>query len=165
MNTFAKTLSVLTLTIATFAIACSANAEPSKLFGKDFQMTRISGNSMLPTLQSGETAIVFKAYPFQKLRVGDVVIIESERGYSVIHRVVRRSRGRTWVTQGDNNRHEDRGILTSDNFGGLALVDDSMARYQQYVASVNPVEQHAELTMVAQADVKSETRMDRLRNL
>lgn len=66
---------------------------------------------MLPTLKSGKTAVVYKAYPYKRLRVGDIVIIESEKGFSVIHRIVRRYRGGLWVTQGDNNKREDREVL------------------------------------------------------
>ena len=105
-----------------------------------YNFTRVSGVSMLPTLKSGDVTVVYEDYPYRRLRVGDVVIVNSEKGYSVIHRIVRRDRGARWVTKGDNNRCEDREKLTQDNFGGLALVDDSIARYQKFVA-----ENHNEL--------------------
>ena len=124
-------------TIIAALILFSATAKSAPLNNTtEYNFTRVSGNSMLPTLQSGETAVVYKAYPFKKLRVGDIVIINSEKGYNVIHRIVRRYRGGLWVTQGDNNRREDREVLTKKNFGGLALVDTSMERYQKYVASI-----------------------------
>ena len=124
-----------------FTAATFANAVSTKTNSSEYQFTRVSGCSMLPTLNSGDVAVVYKAYPYKKLRVGDVVIVKSERGFSVIHRIVRRYRGGMWVTQGDNNNREDREVLTQDNFGGLALVDDSMARYQKYVAAIGGSEE------------------------
>ena len=166
MNTFAKNFSRLSLiALVAISLVSGVSAVPAHKLGADYNITRISGNSMLPTLKSGETAVVFKAYPFKKLRIGDVVIIESSRGYNVIHRIVRRSRGGTWVTQGDNNRHEDREILNNNNFGGLALVDESMVRYQKYLASINPKSDKTEETLVAMADTTATSRFDRIRKL
>jgi signal peptidase I len=137
MNTIAQTFaSRLTLSfIVLFALVASVSAQTQDAH---FEYTRVSGNSMLPGLKSGEMTVICKSYPFEKLRIGDVVIIESERGFSVIHRVVRRHRNGTWITQGDNNPRADREVLSSSNFGGLALVDESVARFNKYVASLNP---------------------------
>ncbi len=166
MNTVAKNISRLALiAITAISLVSTVNALPTTKTGTDYQMTRVSGKSMLPTLKSGETAVVYKAYPFKKLRVGDVVIIESTKGYNVIHRIVRRYRGGTWVTQGDNNKHEDREVLTHKNFGGLALVDESVVRYQKYLASIGGEKKEAEKTLVAMADTTNANRLDRLRNL
>lgn len=166
MNNTAKSFFRLALiALAAISLVSAVNAIPTQKMGADYNITRISGNSMLPTLKSGETAVVFKAYPFKKLRIGDVVIIESKRGYNVIHRIVRRSRGGTWVTQGDNNRHEDREVLKNSNFGGLALVDESMVRYQKYLASIAPKSEKTEKALVAMADTSATSRFDRLRNL
>ena len=126
--------------VAVFAITLG-NAASNKVNSSEYEFTRISGNSMQPTLNSGEVAVVYKAYPYKKLRVGDVVIVRSERGFNVIHRVVRRYRGGLWVTRGDNNNREDREVLSEENFGGLALVDDSMARYKQYVDAIGGSEE------------------------
>jgi signal peptidase I len=152
------------LALVALVFASAVNGQVAANMGKDYEFTRISGNSMLPTLKSGETAMVYKAYPFKKLRVGDIVIIESEKGYSVIHRIIRRYRGRTWVTQGDNNRHEDREVLTSNNFRGLALVDQSMVRYQKFLAQ-NGQTAPQEAQEVAMASTSNTSRMGRLRNL
>ncbi|MBN2235691.1 MAG: signal peptidase I [Opitutales bacterium] len=104
-------------------------------FANDYASIRICGNSMLPTLKSGEVTTVYKKYPYRELRKGDVVIVESEKGFSVIHRIVRRYRGNLWVTQGDNNEREDREVLSPKNFAGLALVGEStLARYNQHIA-------------------------------
>jgi signal peptidase I len=154
------------ITLAAISAVPAAHAISATAMGSDYQITRISGNSMLPTLNSGEVAVVFKAYPFSKLRIGDVVIIESERGYNVIHRIVRRHRGGTWVTQGDNNRNEDREVLNSKNFGGLALVDESMVRYQNYLASIGGANINDQAAVkVAMADTSSAGRLERLRKL
>ena len=165
-NIFFQILSIAALL---FFFQLSAESAPKR--NPDFSFTRISGNSMLPTLQSGEMAVVYKAYPYHNLQVGDVVIIESKRGYNVIHRIVRRYRGNYWVTQGDNNRREDREVLSQKNFGGLALVDESMTRYQTYMANLEttPSITEREKTQVAMAD-QSETdskkaRFARLRKL
>ncbi len=164
MNFIAKNIASLTLiAVAAFSVLSTANANSALQIDNDHQMTRVSGGSMLPTLKSGETTVVFKAYPFQKIRIGDVVIIENSKGESVIHRVVRRNRGGTWVTQGDNNPYEDRETLSSQNFGGLALVDESIVRYQKYLAEMAPKRKMTD--MIALADTSATTRFDGGHNL
>jgi len=166
MNTIAKKISkTLLIAVAAMSLVSSANANASNDQANDYQITLVSGKSMLPTLKNGETAVVYQAYPFEKLRLGDVVIIDSESGQKVIHRIVRRGRGGAWVTQGDNNRHEDREILSKHNFGGLALVDDSMVRYREYVASIAPQKNKPCETLVAMADSTHADRFDSIRNL
>jgi len=133
-----NTLATLTKTAIAVLMVLSGSVmleASSAVAEQGYNFTRISGSSMLPTLKSGETAVVFENYPFNKVRVGDVVIIKSEKGFNVIHRVLRRYRGGLWVTKGDNNRFEDREVLTSKNFGGLALVGDSMNRYHEYLSN------------------------------
>jgi signal peptidase I len=137
MNPIIKNLTASITLIMTALVSMTLSVHAEEANGS-YEFTRISGNSMLPTLKSGEMAVVFKSYPFEKLRIGDVVIIESDRGFSVIHRIVRRNRGGTWVTQGDNNAREDRELLGQDNFGGLALVDESMVRFQKFVSKMSP---------------------------
>lgn len=123
-------------------------------FANDYASIRISGSSMLPTLKSGEVTTVYKKYPYRELRKGDVVIVESEKGYSVIHRIVRRYRGNLWVTQGDNNASEDREVLSPKNFGGLALVGEStLARYNQHIAVAHA--STAETLKVAKANTNA----------
>lgn len=92
---------------------------------------------MLETLKSGELTLCYSPYPFKSLRRFDIVIIDSERGFSVIHRIVRRYRGGLWVTKGDNNEKEDRELLGPDNFSGLVLVDSSSIKhFQTYLNSI-----------------------------
>ena len=87
---------------------------------------------MLDTLKPGENTISYKVYPYRKLRISDIVVYNSERGFSVIHRISRRYRGGLWITKGDNNRRADRELLGSDNFRGLALVDSgSIKRFRK----------------------------------
>lgn len=99
-------------------------------FAREFASIRVSGSSMLPTLKSGEMTTVYKKYPYRKLHKGDVVVVKSEKGYSVIHRIVRRYRGNLWVTQGDNNAREDHEVLSPENYGGLALVGELALVYR-----------------------------------
>ena len=163
-HNFFNRLFLIAAIVLTAASALSARSQ--QISSTDFMFTRISGNSMLPTLNSGETATVYKAYPFKKLRVGDIVIIKSERGYNVIHRIVRRYRGGMWVTQGDNNRREDREVLSKRNFGGLALVEQSMVRYQNYVTSLEGAPASTHSAQVALADQNNTLdRFSRLANL
>jgi len=101
-----------------------------------YNFTRVSGVSMLPTLKSGDVAVVFEDYPYRSLKVGDVVIVKSENGPNVIHRIIRHYRGSLWITKGDNNRFEDREVLSFSNYAGLALVDESINHYNEYIGKI-----------------------------
>ena len=73
----------------------------------------VEGNSMLPTLYSGDLVIVHKPAP-QDIHVGDIIVYHSLEGRLVIHRVVKIDKtvinGKTvyrYITKGDNNAVND----------------------------------------------------------
>jgi signal peptidase I len=91
---------------------------------------RVTGTSMLPTLEEGDMVGVEKV-PFSDIRVGDIIVYDppcSNTGQSVIHRVVEIVSGGL-VTKGDNNPVPDmsstppiaRGPITPDCYVGKVV--------------------------------------------
>lgn len=65
---------------------------------------RVSGTSMLPTLEDGDLVVV-EPVPFSAVHTGDIIVYGppcSASGEAVIHRVVGLSNG-GFITKGDNN--------------------------------------------------------------
>ena len=71
---------------------------------------RVSGTSMLPTLENGDLVVVEKV-PYSSIGVGDIVVYDppcAASDLSVIHRVIQiTSQG--FITEGDNNPVPDQG--------------------------------------------------------
>ena len=69
---------------------------------------RVSGTSMLPTLEGGDL-VVTQSVPFSQIHVGDIIVYNglcSASGESVVHRVINvTSQG--LITKGDNNQYPD----------------------------------------------------------
>jgi len=73
----------------------------------------VEGNSMIPTLYSGDLVIIHKPPP-QEIHVGDIIVYHSLEGRLVIHRVIKIDKavldGRVvyrYITKGDNNAVND----------------------------------------------------------
>ncbi len=75
---------------------------------------RIFGHSMLPTLEHGQD-VYGVTFPFHDLKIGDIVAFTNKNHYTTIHRIVAR-RGPFWITKGDNNKREDRQLLSFTNY-------------------------------------------------
>ena len=75
---------------------------------------RVFGRSMLPTLEHGQGAYC-QPVPFHELKIGDIVAFTNKRHYTTIHRIVGR-KGPFWITKGDNNKREDRQLLSFTNY-------------------------------------------------
>lgn len=80
---------------------------------------RIFGHSMMPTLEHGQE-VYCQPVPFHKLKIGDIVAFTNKNNYAIIHRIVRR-RGPFWITKGDNNKREDRQLLSFTNYIGKVI--------------------------------------------
>ena len=80
---------------------------------------RVFGRSMLPTLEHGQEGY-YVPVPFHKLKIGDIVIFANKRNYTTIHRIVGR-KGPFWITKGDNNKREDRQLLSHINYIGKVI--------------------------------------------
>lgn len=66
----------------------------------------IRGDSMVPTLVDGE---IVRVVPVRRLRRGQVLVFEDEKGLVVVHRV-RKLTGASVVCQGDNRRTRDAAV-------------------------------------------------------
>lgn len=75
---------------------------------------RVFGRSMLPTLKHGQD-VYCAPVPFNMLKIGDIVAFTNKNHYTTIHRIVRR-KGPFWITKGDNNKREDRTLLSFTNY-------------------------------------------------
>lgn len=87
----------------------------------------VEGNSMLPTLYSGDLVVIYKPPP-QNIRVGDIIVYRSPlTGRLVIHRVIEInpcSGSYCYVTKGDNNLHPDNSpVLALEPSRGIPYED------------------------------------------
>jgi signal peptidase I len=70
---------------------------------------RVSGTSMLPTLETGDL-VVIEHVPASSIQVGDIIVYNppcASEGFSVIHRVVNITSSGSFITKGDNNPGTD----------------------------------------------------------
>jgi len=74
-------------------------------FGSTFNVVRVEGSSMEPTISSGDLVILAAR---DRYEVGDVVAFRAGNlgGAVVLHRIIRH-RGDRYILQGDNNRFID----------------------------------------------------------
>lgn len=101
-----KLIPILFLALATALLADPLPSEKLVLIvGKSHSMSAV----MLP----GDTAIVDTAFPYEKLRVNDIVYIAS----GVIHRISERW-GPLFYTKGDANFERDAAPLGTANYSG-----------------------------------------------
>ncbi len=102
-----------------FLILCGGLAFfwPPALGGATSQVM-VSGNSMLPTLRTGDLVVVRRA---RNYAVGDVVAFPSTSGPLVIHRILGRE-GEEFTFQGDNNNFVDPWTATSEQITGRQLL-------------------------------------------
>lgn len=91
-----QTLSVA-VPYACIAIACFAGL-------RYLQPVRVTGESMRPALRSGDLVLVGRG---QRVDVGEIALLRTERHGPVLHRVVGVEPGGALRTKGDANRTPD----------------------------------------------------------
>lgn len=81
---------------------------------------RVHGNSMYPTLRSGDTVVLVRDDHYE---VGDIVAFRSEQlgGAVVIHRIISAEPDGTFVTQGDHNGFVDGFHPSNDDILGRRM--------------------------------------------
>jgi phage repressor protein C with HTH and peptisase S24 domain len=82
---------------------------------------RVEGDSMHPTIRSGEYVQVVPCL-VSKLRRGDVVLASTGRGLTA-HRIVR-IKGRQIITRGDNSLRADPAVEMGSVMGRVAEVEE-----------------------------------------
>ena len=105
---------------ASWAAAQKMNRER---FDNRLQVVPTFGDSMQPALGRGEWVVVDYDYPFDDLKIGDVVIVEPKLSGIFIHRIVSRSPN-LLVTKGDNNDKPDEHRATRNTYQGRAYLVD-----------------------------------------
>lgn len=108
--------------LQTMLIVCLALVVWPSVFGGNFGMVIVAGDSMEPTYQLGDAVITWR----QPVEVGDVVLFrvpEGEPGERnpVIHRVIGGDPS-GWITQGDNSPIEDMWEPSSKDVLGVAQI-------------------------------------------
>jgi len=92
-------------------------------WGGFFQITIVSGTSMLPTYENGDIIVSIKE---QSYEIGDIVVysppgIDCSR-CNVVHRIIEINDEGYFKTQGDNNDFEDGWFVDpSDAYGKIVL--------------------------------------------
>ena len=82
--------------------------------GTSYPIASITSGSMWPSLHRGDM-IFIEAVPKEALAVGDVVVWQNPKGFT-IHRLVKLNDG-TFVTKGDGNFKEDQPVRYEDLVG------------------------------------------------
>ena len=119
-----KRASILTAAI----IAVTAIMIAVKSYGSiTAPLVVVEGNSMLPTLYSGDLVVIYKPRP-QDIRMGDIVVYRSPlTGRLVIHRVIEINKcdnSYCYITKGDNNLHPDNSpVLALEPSTGIPYKD------------------------------------------
>ena len=90
---------------------------PTQLYG-DTTYIMLNGNSMKGTIDSG-TFVILK--PEQEYMAGDIIGFVDENNRKVIHRIMAVT-DEGFITKGDNNQKNDRGIQTLDKVIGRTIV-------------------------------------------
>lgn len=97
----------------------------SKNLGTEYPIAAITSGSMWPVLKQNDIVLI-KAVPKEELAVGDVVVWQNERGFT-IHRIVKLA-STTLVTKGDGNFTEDDPIAYSDIIGRTVMLGSKPLR-------------------------------------
>ena len=108
---------------AALGIASFARAD-GQAFGSIYKSI---GHSMDPAIHDGQSVVIDLYFPFNSLKVGDIVVYN--RTWSapagapawVEHRIVRRNIFGLWITKGDNNDREDPYGVSVRNYVGKVL--------------------------------------------
>ncbi len=99
---------------------------------------RAQGTSMYPLVRNDDILLL---EPFQdgKIRVGDVVLFNSQTGDVVVHRVIRRrntANGMQYKIQGDQAAQPDGWIPREKILGRLSVVERDRNRFEMDLLSV-----------------------------
>jgi len=79
---------------------------------------------MEPALSGGDTIYLDRNYPYEDLKVGDVIAyydVEWGISYGLLHRILVESKETEFIVKGDNNRSADPFNLTKDNYNGKVI--------------------------------------------
>ena len=90
----------------------------SKNLGTEYPIAAITSGSMWPVLKQNDIVLI-KAVPKETLAVGDIVVWQNERGFT-IHRITKLDTD-TLVTKGDANFTSDDPIAYSDIVGRTVM--------------------------------------------
>lgn len=103
-------------------IFCVYVAVKSKKTGEDIYILGykpyiISTGSMEPTLKV-RGLVLIKEFPYEDVQVGDIIsFVPAEIGKPVCHRVVEIT-PEGFITKGDNNKTDDMGVVTKEEYKG-----------------------------------------------
>lgn len=79
----------------------------------------LEGTSMLPLIEPGDRVTYETAVDFESLQRGDVIVYDLN-GDLVCHALTEQH-GNRWKAKGINNRFQDRGFVTRENFIGRVI--------------------------------------------
>ena len=85
---------------------------------------QVSGKSMHPFIQSGDTLLI-EAARAKNLNLGDIALVYFTSGKFLIHRVIRKNNPGTLLTNGDSLRQPDEPVTDEQVFGRVIQVERS----------------------------------------
>ena len=95
---------------------------------KNFLLFSTTGNSMFPCICWNEQILVERLLP-EDMRIGDVVLFQSNKGHKVCHRIVKieQKNGSLWFqTKGDRHRTYDEPVSQQAILGKVIAVKRKM---------------------------------------
>lgn len=89
----------------------------------------VRGDSMEPTIKKGQAIKVLPICLKQEdIKIGDIIVYKNCLDHFTIHRVIRilrkKSKNKLYITKGDNNKRNDRYIVSSSNIVAIFPNDD-----------------------------------------
>lgn len=118
------TLSALASVVALYLAGCSRPSAPDSAYSPTAPLVVtiwVTGSSMQPTLPDGHWARIDIGYPYERLAVGDIVLLwDYQRKGWTLHRLIARQ-GPWWISRGDNpetNLAEDGPFVRWENYRG-----------------------------------------------
>ena len=104
--------------------------ELGRLVGEGRAVTlMVRGNSMLPFLADGRDAVTLRRCRPDRLSVGDVVMVRTTDGRTVLHRIIRREGNRLHL-QGDGNVYQTEEAMVEEVWAVVSEVTRKGRRYR-----------------------------------
>ena len=105
------------------ALGCNTLKQSQIEIYSDWDFVLSDSGSMKPSLSAGDVVYINKKFPYERLKVDDVVAFyDHDRKFNVLHRIIALSfikdNKKCWILKGDNNDKTDTVYLTELNYLG-----------------------------------------------
>ncbi len=118
-----RLITVILMAACFWFVSCESGSVDDMLDGRESITLQVDGNSMYPTIKSGEHVTIDLTSDFNSASVGDVIVFKTNRTIGqpyelIVHRIISVGDG-VIRTKGDNNQSLDYYAVTRNNFIGI----------------------------------------------